>query len=163
MYTGDGKGKSTAAFGLALRARGINLRVHLIQFIKNKPSSETAMLEKIGVVVSQFGSGVLFGRPISQADTASSRRGLGEVRRQFVHAGTDVLILDEINIALSYALVDENEFHGLLDLRPQSMEVICTGRGAPQSLIRRADLVTEMQAVKHYFQAGVPARMGIEK
>ena len=163
MYTGDGKGKSTAAFGLALRARGADLKVHLIQFIKNKLYSEIETLLKIGVTVRQFGCGLILGRPVSSQDIAEARKGLREIDRLFAEAAADVLILDEVNIALARGLLEETVFHSILDGRPRTMEVICTGRGAPESLIRRADLVTEMRAVKHYYQAGVPSRDGIER
>ncbi len=163
VYTGDGKGKSTAAFGLALRARGAGLNVQLIQFIKNKAYPEIAMLEGMGVAVRQFGRGLLFGRPPGEEDFAAAREGLAAVENAFETTETDVLILDEINVALELGLVEEEAFLTLMDKRPAGMEVICTGRRAPEFLLELADLVTEMRAVKHYFQAGVPARTGIEK
>ena len=165
VYTGDGKGKSTAAFGLALRARGAGLAVTLLQFIKNKDYSEIAVLKSIGVTVRQFGNGLFFGREPEERDLKLARDGLEEVRRLFrlEDGRPDLLILDEVNVALALHLIGEEEFHGLLDQRPSSVELVCTGRRAPESVIRRADLVTEMKAVKHYYQGGVPARDGIER
>ncbi len=163
VYTGNGKGKSTAAFGLALRARGAGLKVQVIQFIKNKAYPEIAILNNIGVEVHQFGRGLFFGRPPGDKDFAAAREGLTAVENTFNSTTTDVLILDEINVALGLGLVNEQDFITLLDKRPAGMEVICTGRRAPDCLLEMADLVTEMRAVKHYYQTGVPARKGIEK
>jgi len=163
VYTGDGKGKSTAAFGLALRSRGAGLSVKMIQFIKNKEYSEINILRKIGVNIQQFGEGLFFGRPPGNKDLAAARKGLNEVEETFKQKNIDVLILDEINVAVGLGLVNENSFLKLLAKRPLTMEVICTGRRAPEKLIEMADLVTEMKAVKHYYKAGVPARRGIEK
>ena len=163
IYTGDGKGKSTAAFGLAIRARGAGLKVVVLQFIKNKTYSEHEMLRKAGVEVRQYGCGLLFGRPPRPEDFESAARGLEEVRRMFSEASADVLILDEVNIALSLGLAEEAAFLSILDTKPPSMEVVCTGRRAPEKLLERADLITEMKAVRHYYESGVPARTGIEK
>ncbi len=162
VYTGGGKGKSTAAFGLALRARGANLKVKIIQFIKNKSYSEIGILSQIGVSVEQFGCGLMLDRSVTTQDRDRANEGLNRIDRLFSDADFNLLILDEINVALSRDLVDESYFHRILDKRPEAMEVICTGRGAPNSLIQRADLVTEMKPVKHYYQSGVPARIGIE-
>ncbi|RKY70289.1 MAG: cob(I)yrinic acid a,c-diamide adenosyltransferase [Candidatus Latescibacterota bacterium] len=163
VYTGDGKGKSTAAFGLALRGRGAGLRVKIIQFIKNKEYSETAVLKNIGVTVLQFGEGLLFGRPPEEADFRAADEGLQEAAASFRNEDTDILILDEINVTLGLGLIQEEPFLKLLGEKPSSMEVICTGRRAPGKLLELADLITEMKAVKHYYEAGIPARTGIEK
>jgi len=163
VYTGDGKGKSTAAFGLALRGRGAGLRVKIVQFIKNKEYSETRILRDIGVTVMQFGQGLFFGRPPEDADFKAADEGLQEAAASFREEDTDILILDEINVALGLGLIQEEPFLKLIGKKPSSMELICTGRRAPEKLLELADLVTEMKAVKHYYKAGVPARTGIEK
>lgn len=163
VYTGNGKGKSTASFGLAVRARGAGLSVKIIQFIKNKSYPEIDVLKSIGVEIKQFGNGLFFGRPPGEKDFAVAEEGLKEIENTFNRAETDVLILDEINVALGLELIKEGEFFSVLGKRPPGMEVICTGRRAPEKLLNMADLVTEMKAVKHYYKAGVPARSGIEK
>lgn len=170
VYTGDGKGKTTAALGLAVRALGAGLDVYVAQFIKGMRYSEIAALETLDralgpgrLEVRQFGRGCFIGRKPGAEDRSAARAGLAAARDAVLSEDWDVVILDEINVALSKGLVDESEVLGLLDLRPESVELVLTGRGAPAAVVARADLVTEMRCVKHYYEAGVQAREGIER
>lgn len=163
VYTGNGKGKSTASFGLALRARGAGLRVKIIQFIKSRNYSEIGILKQIGVEIQQFGRGCFIFNDPAPEDIAVAEEALKTVRAIMTDKDTDLLILDEINVAWSVGLFNKETFRKLIDQKPDSLELICTGRNAPDFLIEKADLVTEMKEIKHYYQAGVEARNGIER
>ncbi len=164
VYTGDGKGKTTAALGLALRASGCGLKVFLAQFAKGRPSGELSALERLAdlVTVRQYGrESFLVGEPGAE-DLRLARAGWQEVRRVAAQAEYDLLILDEIGIALHYGLVSAAELLELMAARPATMELVLTGRKMPPEVLERADLVTEMRALKHYHERGMPARRGIE-
>jgi cob(I)alamin adenosyltransferase len=165
VYTGDGKGKTTAAFGLALRAAGAGLRVFIGQFLKNCEYSELRSIKKLGdnVVLRQFGRDCFICKEATNEDIAAAREGLEYIRKIINERKFDVVILDEANTALHFNLFDVNELLKILKKRPQHQEIILTGRGAPIELIEIADLVTEMKEVKHYYAKGVQAREGIEK
>lgn len=165
VYTGDGKGKTTAAVGLAVRAAGAGKRVAFIQFVKGGPrSSELDVLERIGVLVERpaiQSTGLLAGGP-----TDVDRRAAEQAWDLAIHVlgGTDydVVVLDEINIAVRYGLVDEASVLAALAGRSVGIDVVLTGRGASDALIQHAELVTEMVSRKHPFERGIPARLGIE-
>ena len=165
VYTGDGKGKTTAALGLALRASGAGLRVFIGQFMKAGPTSELSALARLeNVTAEQFGSGkgLLMGREADADDRACARAGLARVREAL--GKYDVVIADEINCACTYGLLDVSDLLSLIDARPATAELVFTGRDACDEVLARADLVTEMRAVKHYYaQKGLCARVGIEK
>ena len=165
IYTGDGKGKTTAALGLALRAAGAGLRVYFGQFIKNGDYSELTGLARFAdcITVAQFGLGRFVGREPAPADREAAQRGLQEIRRALVSGAYDLVIGDEANVAASRGLIEEADLLALIDLRPPQVELVLTGRGAPAVVLARADLVTEMRAVRHYYDRGVAARVGIEK
>lgn len=165
IYTGDGKGKTTAALGLGLRAAGAGLRVSLIQFLKEGDYSEIKALGQLvpPVRIRQFGSGrFVRGRPTDE-DRALADQGVQAAREDLTSGRYDVVILDEINVAGALGLVATDTVLDLLRQRPPQVEVILTGRRAAADWCEAADLVTEMKAVKHYFQNGVKARVGIEK
>ena len=165
VYTGDGKGKTTAALGLGLRAAGAGLRVSLIQFLKDGDYSEIKALAHLvpPVRVRQFGSGrFVKGRPTNE-DRALAEQGLAAAREDLTSGRYDVVILDEINVAGALGLVTTEAVLDLLRQRLPRVEVILTGRRAATAWCEAADLVTEMKAAKHYFQKGVSARIGIEK
>ncbi len=165
VYTGDGKGKTTAALGLALRAAGAGLRVGLIQFLKDGDYSEIKALRGVNpsIHVAQFGTGrFVRGRPTA-ADRSRAALGLEAAREALRGEEHDLVILDEINVAGALGLVDEDAVLTLLKQRAPHVEVVLTGRRAPEAWCEAADLVTLMQAQKHYFQKGVSARVGIEK
>jgi cob(I)alamin adenosyltransferase len=166
VYTGDGKGKTTAAFGLALRAAGNGMGVFIGQFLKKRPSGEIRAAAKLRplIVVRKFGrEGLIFGpEGVTEDDILRGRKGLQTCLRAMLSGRYHLMILDEIHTALHFRILTEAEVHEFLDRRPDGVEVVLTGRCAPSSIIDRADLVTEMKSLKHYYDAGVPARRGIE-
>lgn len=164
VYTGEGKGKTTAALGLALRAAGAGLKVFIGQFVKSGAYSEIMALDRFSDVITckQFGRGRwIRGKP-SEEDTRLAREGLEEVRKIVRNGEYDLVILDEADIAVLFHLFNAEELLSLIDIKPENMELVFTGRRADPRLIERADLVTEMREVKHYYQKGVTARRGIE-
>ena len=173
IYTGDGKGKTTAALGLAVRAAGAGMRVYIGQFIKDQEYHEVPLLRRLGVVVELYGTGkgCLIGKHPAQEDLDAInsklviRRGEEEETAQAaLQSGQyDLVILDEINVAWQLGLLQETQLEQLAKLRPQPVELVYTGRGCPPALLQLADLVTEMQEVKHYYHTkGLLAREGIE-
>jgi cob(I)alamin adenosyltransferase len=164
VYTGNGKGKTTAALGLALRAAGAGMKVFIAQFVKEERCSEHLALERFGemIVYRQYGRGLIRNEP-AEEDVAGAREGMREVS-DAVHSGAyDVVILDEINVAVSLGLIGVEEVLALIREKPDSVELVLTGRNAHEAVIKEADLVTEMRELKHYYQNGVGARRGIEK
>jgi len=164
VYTGDGKGKTTAAIGLALRAAGAGLKVFIAQFVKSEKYSEIIALARLSDLITcrQYGSGCwLQGQP-GEEDVQLAKSGLDEVRRVVAAGGHDVVILDEANIATHFDLLSADDLTSLIDIKPPGVELIFTGRKADPRLIERADLVSEIREVKHYYQKGVLARKGIE-
>jgi cob(I)alamin adenosyltransferase len=162
IYTGDGKGKTTAALGLAVRAVGAGLSVCVVQFIKSKEYHELRTLRELGIPVHQYGRGCfIIGEPTAE-DKRLATQGLAEVRKFATRDDLDLLILDEVNVALELGLLDLADILELLRSKPTGLEIVCTGRGAPTELLDAADLVTNMVSVKHYYDTGVLARDGIE-
>jgi cob(I)alamin adenosyltransferase len=168
IYTGDGKGKTTAAIGQGVRAAGRRLKVQMIQFLKSSSSGELESLEllKPYFEVFRFERKHGFFWTLSENEKKEVKE---DVQKAYFHIldvvrnkDCDVLILDEIMGALSNKLITEEQIVAIIDLKPQSMEIIMTGRNAPEAIIEKADLVTEMKLIKHYFQEGVAAREGIE-
>jgi cob(I)alamin adenosyltransferase len=164
VYTGDGKGKTTAALGLALRAFGAGMRVCLIQFMKKDDSSEIKTLrERLPeILVSQYGTGDFTVAAPGPDDIRAASRGLSDAEEFMISGLYDVIILDEANTAVHLNLFLIDELLRLINRKPPKVELVITGRNAHPSLIERADLVTDMRMVKHYFKQGVKARRGIE-
>lgn len=163
LYTGNGKGKTTAALGLALRAAGAGKRVFIAIFVKGKPYSEHELLHKIpGITYKLYGRDCFIMHQPEPADVKAAQHGFREVKKIVSEQDTDMLILDEICIALHYQLINTEEFVRFLQQIPGSVEVVMTGRYAPEALYEISDLITEMQEVKHYYQQGIEARKGIE-
>ena len=165
VYTGDGKGKTTAAIGLAVRAAGAGFNVFIAQFMKQGDYSEVEALRRLSdrITVEQFGTGrFIRGAPVPE-DIAAARRGLERVREIFDGAGHQLVILDEANVAAACGLFSPADLLDIVLARPEAVEVVLTGRHAAPAITARADLVTEMKAVKHYYASGVKARTGIEK
>lgn len=163
VYTGDGKGKTTAALGLALRAAGAGLKVYIGQFIKGKYYSELKTLKKIkNIKVEQFGRGCFIKKSPTQEDRELAQNGLEKVKKIIAKRIYDVVILDEINIALKLKLLELKEVVGLIKKAPKNIELILTGRNALAAILKLANLVTEMKEIKHYFRKGIAARKGIE-
>lgn len=165
VYTGDGKGKTTAAIGLAVRAAGAGLKVYIAQFMKLGDYGEIAALRRLSdrITVEQFGTGRFIRGNPDPEDIAAARRGIERVSEIFAGGAHQLVILDEANVAASCGLFSPEDLLGVVQARPEGVEVVLTGRQAAPEFIARADLVTEMKAVKHYYQAGVAARAGIEK
>lgn len=164
LYTGNGKGKTTAAIGLAVRAIGADLKVFFSQFIKNGEYSEIKALKKIdNIDIRQYGEEAFINGKPDEADKASARKGLEEIKEAINSGEYQVVIIDEVAIAIFFELIDEEDLFEVINNRPENVEVILTGRMAKDSLIDKADLVTEMKEVKHYYQQGIMARTGIEK
>lgn len=165
VYTGDGKGKTTAALGLAIRAAGAGHKVFLAQFVKGRHYSELNALQRFDelITVEQFGLGrFIIGKP-SESDVKTARAGLTKMKNIAASGEYKIVILDEANIAVHYDLFSAAELIDLIDSRAEGTELIITGRNASPEILERADLVTEMKAVKHYYNEGVKARIGIEK
>lgn len=166
IYTGDCKGKTTAALGLALRAVGRGLSVCMIQFMKGGgPYGEHLAAERLAPLLRIIPTG----RPgwvnrddPDPADVSAAQEALRLARRALREEEWDILILDEICGAISFGLIPVTDVMALIDEKPLRTELVLTGRNAPPELVDRADLVTEMRMVKHYYRAGVPARIGIE-
>jgi cob(I)alamin adenosyltransferase len=165
VYTGDGKGKTTAALGLALRAAGAGLQVFIAQFLKQGDYSEIKALKRFGdlITVEQYGLGRFIRGYPDPEDIAAARQGLDRVREIFSAGRHPVVILDEANVAAACGLFSPVDLLDLLNAKPEGVEVVLTGRNAAPEVMARADLVTEMKMVKHYYQQGVAARTGIEK
>ncbi len=165
VYTGDGKGKTTAAIGLAVRAAGAGLRVYIAQFIKMGDYSEIKALKRFSdlITIEQYGLGrFLEGKP-SQRDIAVARKGMEMVKNVMVSAKVDLVILEEANVAVNFGLFPARALVELIVEKPENIELVITGRGASPQVIKAADLVTEMKLVKHYYDKGIQARVGIEK
>jgi cob(I)alamin adenosyltransferase len=165
VYTGNGKGKTTAAMGLSLRAAGAGLSIYIAQFIKKGDYSEIKALRSFSenITVEQFGQGrFIRGKP-SPSDVAAALAGLEKVKAAMASCRFDVIVLDEANGAVELGLLPVSALIALIDQKPDGLELVITGRSAHEDIIRRADLVTEMKAIKHYFDKGVAARVGIEK
>ena len=164
VYTGDGKGKTTAAFGLAVRALCAGQSVYIGQFVKSMRYNETKV-EGIfdRMRIEQLGRGCFIGHDPEPADVGMAREGLARCRALLVSGEYDLVILDELTIALYYRLLTVDEVLDALRARHPSVEVVVTGRYAPQELVDEADLVTEMREVKHYYTQGVLSREGIDR
>jgi cob(I)alamin adenosyltransferase len=164
VYTGDGKGKTTAALGLALRAVGAGLKVYIGQFIKNAEYSEISALQRFAdsITIEQFGRGCFILTEPCQADKDAARQALTAIGGVLASGAYDLVIADEANVAVALGLISEDDLLALIDRRPSHAELVLTGRGAPSLVLARADLVTEMRPVKHYYDRGILARKGIE-
>lgn len=186
MYTGNGKGKTTAAIGLAIRALGAGKRVLFLQFMKAKSYSEHKILPGISenLAVETVGKPffVIKEGSISEEELAKWKdkavifppgqppqeylelvaQGAARAKEALSGGEYDVVILDEINVALYFGLITWEQVQDLIDHKGKEVELVLTGRGAPPELIERADLVTEMREIKHYYMQGVEARQGIE-
>ena len=164
IYTGNGKGKTTASIGLAIRAAGAGLKVYIIQFLKKGDYSEIKALSRFGnIIVEQYGLGnFVKGKP-SDEDIAAGAAGYLKLCELLKENNHDVVIAEEANVAVMCNLISEKELLALIDMKPENVELVMTGRGATAAVMEKADLVTEMKEIKHYYKKGVTARVGIEK
>jgi cob(I)alamin adenosyltransferase len=165
VYTGNGKGKTTAALGLSIRAAGAGHRVFFLQFLKLGDYSELKSLARFEgqIEVAQHGSGGFVRGAPTPKDLECARAGLAAARAAIGSGRFDLVVLDEAVVAVRMGLIPEEELLALVREKPLELELVLTGRGASPALTGAADLVTEMVEVKHYFHKGVTAREGVER
>ena len=163
VYTGNGKGKTTAAIGLAIRASGAGLNVYIAQFVKGRYCSEHQALKKIkNIKIEQFGRDCFIRRKPQQIDLELTRQGWEKVKKVIASGKYRLVVLDEINLVLKLKLLSFKDVLSLIKRTPDCIELIFTGRDAPAQLIKHADLVSRINEVKHYYRRGLKARKGIE-
>ncbi|HEA47134.1 MAG TPA: cob(I)yrinic acid a,c-diamide adenosyltransferase [bacterium] len=162
VYTGNGKGKTTAAWGQAMRASGQGLRVAIIQFFKGKGSGEVKIAKKLNLKVHSFCPVHPFFGGKKKRLEKECQEGLTFAKKTIMSKKYDLIILDEINIALRDRLIEINEVLDLIKKKPKGVELILTGRGAPKKIIETANLVTEMREINHPYKKGIKGRRGIE-
>lgn len=165
VLTGNGKGKTTAAIGLSIRAAGAGLKVFLGQFIKKGEYSEIKALKRFSdlITVEQFGLGRFTGKNPKSDDIQAARKGLEKVKHIIASKMYDMVILDEANVAVKLGLFGIQELLDLITTKPEALELVITGRYASKQVIEMADSVTEFNSTKHYFDHGAKARVGIDK
>jgi cob(I)alamin adenosyltransferase len=165
VYTGNGKGKTTAALGLALRAVGHGMKVLMIQFMKGNLYGELQSSKRLSpyLTLIQVGRDTFISKPNPDPkDLQLAQQGFSVAKKAIENKEYDIVILDEINLAIDYGLIPLNDLLQLIDSKPETVELVLTGRYVNTEIIKRADLVTEMVDKKHYYEKGVPAREGIE-
>jgi cob(I)alamin adenosyltransferase len=165
IFTGDGKGKTTAAIGAVIRALGHGLRVYIVYFMKGDyPYGERNILSQLpNVTMASFGSrGFIDPASIKPEEKEQAKRALAAAREAMLSGSYDLIVLDEVNLAAAWNLVELDEVLRLIDEKPEGVELILTGRRADSKLVKAADLVTEMLKIKHPYDEGVAAREGIE-
>lgn len=164
VYTGDGKGKTTAAFGLALRALCAGKKVYIGQFVKSMKYNETKVDQYFdSITIEQLGRGCFIQEDPKQIDIDMAKEGLAHCAQLMKSGDYDLVILDEVTIALYYKLFGVTDLIEAIKSRKPSVEVVVTGRYAPEELLEIGDLVTEMKEIKHYYTQGVLSRNGIDK
>ncbi|MFA5143774.1 MAG: cob(I)yrinic acid a,c-diamide adenosyltransferase [Candidatus Omnitrophota bacterium] len=163
VYTGNGKGKTTAALGLALRASGAGLKVYIQQFAKSRVCGEIKALSRIkNIKVSQCGNGLFIRGKPAISDIRCAQNGFIDARQKILSGRYDLVILDEINVAMKLGLINIEDVIGMIKNKPGSVELVLTGRGCPPAIKKIADLVTEMREIKHPYRRGIVGRKGVE-
>ncbi|MGA8570853.1 MAG: cob(I)yrinic acid a,c-diamide adenosyltransferase [Desulfobaccales bacterium] len=164
IHTGEGKGKTTAALGVAMLAVGRGLKVYIVQFLKGRITGESLAATRFfpDLTIRYFGRPGFINRSPDSEDKALVKEGWDLARRILAGGEYDLVVLDEINRVLALGLIPVQEVIEALNQRSPKVEVVLTGRQAPDELIALADIVTEMHPIKHYYQAGIKARRGIE-
>ena len=164
IYTGPGKGKTTAALGLGLRANGAGYKVHVIQFMKGRRYNEINAIEKLeNFTISQHGRDEFVSKENPEKiDIDLAQKGFSHAKDVIKNKKYNMVILDEINVAVDYNLISEKDVIELIDNKPENLELVLTGRNARPELIRIADVVTEMLEIKHPYQHGIQAKEGID-
>jgi cob(I)alamin adenosyltransferase len=165
IYTGDGKGKTTAAIGLAIRAAGYEMKTYIGQFMKGQHYGElTTLRDHPCITIEQYGDiGCVHRKEITQKHIDQAQQGLKQARKAMHSHRYDIIILDEINVAVWFDLISTEDVIEFLNDRPENVEVILTGRRAPKAFLEMADLVSDVKEIKHYYKRGVKARTGIER
>ncbi|HLA26399.1 MAG TPA: cob(I)yrinic acid a,c-diamide adenosyltransferase [Syntrophales bacterium] len=165
VYTGDGKGKTTAALGLAIRAAGAGLKVFIAQFVKGAEYSEIKALGRLSdlIALKRYGRGCFIRQDPCEEDKRMACSGLEEAEEAMLSGNYQVIILDEVNIATYFSLFPVERLLELIRKKPAGVELVMTGRKADPRVVEIADLVTEMCEIKHYYNKGVAAREGIER
>ncbi len=167
VYTGNGKGKTTAALGLAVRAAGHGLRTYIGQFLKGQPTGEIEALRKLAplVTLEQFGRRefIRVTEGVDDEDVDRARDGLRKCLEAMLSGEYRIVVMDEVNTAVHLKLLPERDVLNVLEKRPADVELVLTGRYAPAAILDKADLVTEMKDIRHYGDGGLKAREGIEK
>ncbi len=166
VYTGNGKGKTTAALGQALRAAGFGLKSYIIQFMKEYPYSEINSLKNLNewITIEQSGKDdFVYKKQLpSEEEKSKAREALKNAEDKMLSGNYNIIILDEVLVSIYFKLFTEEEVLSFIEKKPDNVELILTGRYCPDSIINKADLVTEMKEVKHYYSKGVLSRKGIE-
>jgi cob(I)alamin adenosyltransferase len=166
IYTGNGKGKSTAAIGQAIRAAGFGLKTFIAQFMKEYPYNELNSLKHLSnwITIEQFGGDEFIYKkePPGEEELAKAKKGLQTAKEKMLSGGYDLIILDEAIVSIYFKLIRTEELVDFIKEKPENVELILTGRYCPEELVKLADLVTEMKEVKHYYQKGIKSRRGIE-
>ena len=166
IYTGNGKGKTTAAIGQAVRAAGYELKSYIVQFMKEFPYNEQNSLKHLSewITIEQFaGDDFVYKKePPGKKDIDKARRGLATAKAKMLSGKYDLIILDEVCVSIYFGIFSDEEILTFMKQKPENVELILTGRYCPDNLMDKADLVTEMKEIKHYYQDGINARKGIE-
>ena len=163
VYTGNGKGKTTAALGLAIRAAGAGFKVFIIQFVKGRYYNELKVLKSIkNIKIEQYGKSCFIKKKPDKKDIALAKRGLERAREVISKRIYNLVILDEINIALNLKLLKLKDVVELIENAPKKIELILTGRYAHPKVLKIADLISEIKERRHYYRKGITARKGIE-
>ncbi len=164
VYTGNGKGKTTAAFGLCFRAVGRGLKVAMVQFMKSDEGygEQTSAKDLKNFELFPLGLDCLVGRDPTPEDYAAAEETLTKAKELIYSDEYDLVVLDEVNVAIEWKLIKEKDVLDMLKGRPENIEVVLTGRYATEGIIEYADLVTEMKCIKHPYDCGIMARKGIE-
>lgn len=167
VYTGNCKGKTTAALGLAFRAAGRGMKTYIGQFMKGQYYSELKSAEMMRpfITIEQYGKDTFIHvqDPPLEEDVRMAREGLAKAKKAMLSGEYDIIVFDEINTAHYFHLITTEEMLDIMKSKPDGVEVVLTGRYAPPEVVEAADLVTEMVEIKHYYEKGVPAREGIER
>ncbi|HSW55305.1 MAG TPA: cob(I)yrinic acid a,c-diamide adenosyltransferase [Ignavibacteriaceae bacterium] len=166
IYTGNGKGKSTASIGQAVRAAGFGLKTYIAQFMKEYPYNELISLKHLSewITIEQFGGDeFVYKKQLpGEEELDKAKRGLESAKEKMLSGEFDLIILDEAIVAIYFKLIETKDLVEFIKSKPENVELILTGRYCPEELIELADLVTEMKEVKHYYQKGITSRKGIE-
>ena len=166
IYTGNGKGKTTAAIGQAVRAAGFGLKTYIVQFMKEFPYNELNSLKHLSewITIEQFGGDEFVYRkePPGKEELEKAKKGLASAKEKMLSGEFDIIVLDEVCVSIYFGLLNTDDILDFIKEKPANVELILTGRYCPAKLIEKADLVTEMKEVKHYYEKGITSRRGIE-